>query len=197
MADYLWSGDEDVQCEIEIEQIGDRRKSHIFKATVRRIQHDGLLPLSYGDGRPAEWVETNQLDALARAQLFIHRRFGFGTLSEATDATSGMRLFTLQQPPDDLVIAAYGRYGCPVCKIGEPDEEKLDHWLEHAQREHGYEVTSDRREPAPGLPDTGRRFRVIRLRRRPAIRQTVSAPEPEVTPEPDVKGAAENPPPER
>lgn len=192
----MWSGDEDVRCEIEIEQVGDRRTSNIFKATVRRIQHDGLLPLSYGDGRPAEWVETSELDALARAQLFLHRRFGFGTLEEATDATAGMRLFTLQQPPENLVIAAYGRYGCPVCKIGEPDEEKLEHWLQHVQREHAYEVVSDHREAAPWIPDDGRRFRVIRLHRKPGIRQTVSAPEPDA-PEPGVKGAEENPPPER
>jgi hypothetical protein len=66
--------------------------------------------------------------------------------------------------PKELVIAEYRRYGCPVCRIGEPDDEKLAHWLEHAQREHGYEVVSDARETAPGIPDEGPRFRVIRLR---------------------------------
>ena len=162
--DYIWTGDEDVQCEIEVEPVGDKRTTRIFKATVRRIQRDGLLPLSFKDGRPVEYVETTVEDAMARAKLFLDRRFGFGAVSEANSATHGMRLFALQRVPADLVIAGYGRYGCPVCRIGEPDEEKLAHWIEHAQREHGYEIVTDRREAAPGLPDAGRHFRVLRLR---------------------------------
>ena len=164
MADYIWTGDENVQCEIEVEPVGDRRTTKIFKATVRRIQRDGLLPLSLKDGRPVEYVESSAASAMARAKLFLDRRFGFGTVAESKGGTVGMRFFPLQRVPDDLVIAGYGRYGCPVCRIGEPDEEKLAHWLEHAQREHGYEVVSDRREAAPGIPELGRHFRVIRLR---------------------------------
>ena len=68
-------------------------------------------------------------------------------VDEVEGATSGMRLFALQEAPEDLVIAGYGRYGCPVCRIGEPDEEKFDHWIAHAQREHGYDV---RRRPSRG-----------------------------------------------
>ena len=164
MADYIWTGDENVQCEIEVEPVGDRRTTKIFKATARRIQRDGLLPLSLKDGRPVEYVENSAASAMARAKLFLDRRFGFGTVAESKGATVGMRLFPLQRVPDELVIAGYGRYGCPVCRIGEPDEEKLAHWLEHAQREHGYEVVSDQQEAAPGIPELGRRFRVIRLR---------------------------------
>ena len=83
---------------------------------------------------------------------------------EAKGATAGMRVFPLQRVPEQLVIAAYGRYGCPICRIGEPDEERLSHWLEHAQREHGYEVVSDSLEAAPRIPELGLRFRVLRLR---------------------------------
>lgn len=173
MADWLWIGEEEVQCEIEIEEIGERSKSRLYKATIRRIQRDGLLPLAFGDGRPVEYVETDAADALARAKLFLDRRFGFGAVDEVEGATSGMRLFALQEAPEDLVIAGYGRYGCPVCRIGEPDEDKFDHWIAHAQREHGYDVIADYREPAPGIPYIGRQFRVIRFRRKPLIRQTV------------------------
>ncbi len=165
MPDYIWTGDEDVTCEIEVEPVGERRPAKIFKATVRRILTDGLLPLALRDGRPVEYVETSELDVVARAKLFLDRRFGFGAIEEAKDATAGMRLFTLQRVPDTLVIAAYGRYGCPVCRIGEPDDDKLDRWIAHAAREHGYDVISDGFEGAPGLPDLGRRFRVVRLHR--------------------------------
>jgi hypothetical protein len=164
VADYIWTGAENVQCEIEVEVVGDRRTSKVFKATARRIQRDGLLPLSLRDGRPVEYIETSAADAMARAKLFLDRRFGFGTMAEAKGATVGMRLFPLQRVPEGLMIATYSRYGCPVCRIGEPDEEKLDHWLEHAQKEHGYEVVSDQLEAAPGIPEQGPRFRVIRLR---------------------------------
>ena len=173
MADWLWIGEEEVQCEIEIEEIGERTKSRLFKATIRRIQRDGLLPLAFGDGRPAEYVETDAADALARAKLFLDRRFGFGAVDEVEGVTSGMRVFALQEAPESLVIAGYGRYGCPVCRIGEPDEDKFDHWIAHAQREHGYDVIADYRETAPGIPYIGRQFRVIRFRRKPLIRQTV------------------------
>jgi hypothetical protein len=185
--DYIWTGDEDVQCEIEVEPVGDRRTTHIYKATARRIQRDGLLPLSLKDGRPVEYVETSAADAMARAKLFLDRRFGFGTLTEANGATVGMRLFPLQRVPETLVIAGYGRYGCPVCRIGEPDEEKLAHWIEHAQREHGYEIVTDRREAAPGLPDAGRHFRVVRLRHHPFGDVTVTTAEVPA-------GSTENPP---
>jgi hypothetical protein len=164
VTEYIWTGGEDVRCEIEVETVGDRRTSRIFRATARRIQRDGLLPLSLKDGRPAEYVENSAASAMARAKLFLDRRFGYGTVAEAKGATAGMRVFPLQSVPNELVIAEYRRYGCPVCRIGEPDEEKLAHWLEHAQREHGYEVVSDARETAPGIPDEGPRFRVIRLR---------------------------------
>ena len=85
-------------------------------------------------------------------------------MAEAKGATVGMRLFPLQRVPKELVIASYSRYGCPVCRIGEPDEDKMARWLEHAQREHGYEVVTDKAEAAPGIPEMGPRFRVIRLR---------------------------------
>jgi hypothetical protein len=189
VADYIWTGDENVQCEIEVEPVGDRRTTKIYKATARRIQRDGLLPLSLGDGRPVEYVESSAADAMARAKLFLDRRFGFGTVSEAKGATNGMRLFPMQRVPDTLVIAGYSRYGCPVCRIGEPDEEKLAHWIEHARREHGYEIVSDRREAAPGLPDAGHRFRVVYLHRLPGVTQTASPPE--------ISSATDNPPPER
>ena len=178
-----------MRCEIEIETIGDRPPSRFFKATVRRIQHDGLLPLSFGDGRPAEYVESDAADALARAKLFLDRRFGFGALEEAPGGTAGMRLFALQEAPDHLVIAGYGRYGCPVCRIGEPDEEKFDHWLAHAHREHGYDVVSDRREVAPWIPDIGRHFRVVRLRRKTLIKQTVATITPHAEVAADNRGA--------
>jgi hypothetical protein len=174
VADWLWIGEEDVQCEIEIEEIGERSQSRVYKATIRRIQRDGLLPLAFGDGRPVEYVETDVADALARAKLFLDRRFGFGAVEEVEGATSGMRMFALQEAPEDLVIAGYGRYGCPVCRIGEPDEDKFEHWIAHAQREHGYGVIADYREAAPGIPYVGRQFRVIRFRRKPLIRQTVA-----------------------
>jgi len=164
VSEYIWTGGEDVRCEIEVEPVGDRRTTKIFKATARRIQRDGLLPLSLKDGRPAEYVENSAASAMARAKLFLDRRFGFGTVAEAPGQTAGMRVFPLQTVPKELVIAEYRRYGCPVCRIGEPDEQKLAHWLEHAQREHGYEVITDQREAAPGIPDSGPRFRVIRLR---------------------------------
>jgi hypothetical protein len=184
--EYIWTGDEGVQCEIEVEPIGDRRTTKIFKSTARRIQRDGLLPLALRDGRPVEYVENSAADAMARAKLFLDRRFGFGTVAEAKGATGGMRLFPLQRVPDTLVLAAYGRYGCPVCRIGEPDEEKLDRWTEHAQREHGYEVVTDRVEAAPGLPNLGRRFRVVRLRRVFADRASVGGSDSEP------QGASEN-----
>jgi hypothetical protein len=179
VAEYIWTGGENVQCEIDVEPVGDRRTTTIFKATARRIQRDGLLPLSLKDGRPVEYVESSAADAMARAKLLLDRRFGFGTVAEAKGATVGMRLFPLQRVPDELVIAGYGRYGCPVCRIGEPDEEKLSHWLEHAQQEHGYEVLTDRREAAPGIPEVGRRFRVIRLRHMTAHGPTVKSAETE------------------
>jgi hypothetical protein len=177
VADWLWIGEEDVQCEIEIEEIGERSKPRLYKATIRRIQRDGLVPLAFGDGRPVEYVETDAADALARAKLFLDRRFGFGAVEEVEGTTSGMRMFALQEAPESLVIAGYGRYGCPVCRIGEPDEDKLEHWIAHAQREHGYDVIADYREPAPGIPYIGRQFRVIRFRRKPLIRQTVATME--------------------
>jgi hypothetical protein len=176
VTEYIWTGGENVQCEIEVEAVGDRRTTKIFRATARRIQRDGLLPLSHKDGRPVEYIETTAAAAMARAKLFLDRRFGFGTVTEAKGATSGMRVFPLQQMPERLVIAAYGRYGCPVCRIGEPDEEKLGAWLEHAQREHGYEVVSDQLEAAPRVPALGERFRVIRLRHL-FTRETDTAPE--------------------
>jgi hypothetical protein len=184
--DYIWTGNDEVQCEIDVEPIGDRRTTKIFKATVRRIQRDGLLPLALRDGRPVEYVESSAADAMARAKLFLDRRFGFGTVSEAKGATAGMRMFPLQHVPDTLVIAAYGRYGCPVCRIGEPDEEKLDRWTEHAQREHGYEVVTDRVETAPGLPNLGRRFRVVHLRR------VFGAGAAVTTPDTEARSASEN-----
>jgi len=164
VTDYIWTGGESVEPEIEVEPVGDRRTAKIFKATARRIQRDGLLPLSMKDGRPVEYVENSAASAMARAKLFLDRRFGFGTVVESKGATMGMRVFPLQSVPKELVIASYSRYGCPVCRIGEPDEDKMAHWLEHAQREHGYEVVSDKQEIAPGIPEMGPRFRVIRLR---------------------------------
>jgi hypothetical protein len=178
VADYIWTGDEDVQCEIEIEPVGKRRPAKVFRATARRIQRDGLVPLSLWDGRPAEYVETSAADAVDRAKLFLDRRFGYGAIAEANGATLGMRLFPLQQVPEQLVIAGYGRYGCPVCKIGEPDEDKLDYWVKHVLREHGYRVVTDERQAAPGIPDTGLRFRVIRLRRLEIVRTAVNDAEP-------------------
>jgi hypothetical protein len=162
--EYIWTGGENVQCEIEVEAVGDRRTTKIFRATARRIQRDGLLPLAFKDGRPVEYVESSAAAAMARAKLFLDRRFGFGTVVESKGSTVGMRVFPLQHVPAQLVIAAYGRYGCPICRIGEPDDGKLAHWLEHAQREHGYEVVSDGLEAAPRIPELGQRFRVIRLR---------------------------------
>jgi hypothetical protein len=176
VTEYIWTGGESVQCEIEVEAVGDRRTTKIFRATARRIQRDGLLPLALKDGRPVEYVESSAASAMARAKLFLDRRFGFGTVVESKGATAGMRLFPLQRVPEHLVIAAYGRYGCPVCRIGEPDEEKLAQWLEHAQREHGYEVLSDGLEAAPRIPELGQRFRVIRLRHL-FTRNTDTAPE--------------------
>jgi hypothetical protein len=163
--DYIWTGDEGVQCDVEVEPVGARRPAKIFKATVRRILLDGLLPLAMRDGRPVEYVDTSEIDVVSRAKLFLDRRFGFGAMEPVKGATAGMRLFALERVPDTLMIAAYGRYGCPVCRIGEPDEEKLERWIEHAKREHGYEVITDQVEAAPGLPNHGRRFRVLRLRR--------------------------------
>jgi hypothetical protein len=164
VTEYIWSGGENVQCEIEVEAVGDRRTTKIFRSTARRIQRDGLLPLSFKDGRPVEYVESSAASAMARAKLFLDRRYGFGTVVESKGATTGMKVFPLQSVPKELVIAGYRRYGCTVCRIGEPDEDKLAHWLEHAQREHGYEVVSDQLEAAPGIPEFGPRFRVIRLR---------------------------------
>jgi hypothetical protein len=179
VAEYVWSGDEAVVCEIEIETVGDRRKAEGYKAIPRRIQRDGLLPLALANRRAAEYQEISTALALARAKLFLDRRFGFGTISEGKGETNGMRLFALERAPDELVIAEFGRYGCPVCRIGEPDDAKLGYWLEHARREHGYEVVSDRREPAPGLPDANRRFRVIRLRWTPPQQPAVAGREGE------------------
>ena len=190
MADYIWTGGEGVQCEIDVEPVGDRRTTKIFKAIVRRLQRDGLLPLSFKDGRPVEYVESSLPDAMARAKLFLDRRFGFGTVSDGKGSTAGMRLFPLERVPDDLVIAGYGRYGCPVCRIGEPDEEKLAYWIEHAQREHGYEIITDRREAAPGLPAAGSRFRVVQLRHLPRPGAALTGPEAG-------RSATENPPPDR
>ena len=164
MTEYIWTGGENVQCEIEVEAVGDRRTTRIFRASARRLQRDGLLPLAFKDGRPVEYVETTAAAAMARVKLFLDRRFGFGTVTDAKGSTAGMRVFPVQQVPGQLVIASYGRYGCPVCRIGEPDDEKLAGWLEHAQREHGYEVVSDQLEAAPRVPALGVRFRVIRLR---------------------------------
>jgi hypothetical protein len=164
VADYIWTGDEGVQCEIEIEPVGDHRPPEIFKVTARRIQRDGLQPLALRDRRPVEYVETSMEYALKRAKRFLDRRFGYGTIAKAKDATVGMRLFPLQHVPDEVVIAEYARYGCPVCRIGEPDEDKMAYWLEHAAREHGYVVVSDERKTAPGIPESGRHFRVVRLR---------------------------------
>jgi hypothetical protein len=164
VAEYIWTGAENVACEIEVEPMGDRRTAKIFRAIARRIQRDGLLPLSFKDGRPAEYVENSAANAMARAKLFLDRRFGFGSVAESKGLTAGMRVFPVESVPKELVIAEYRRYGCPVCRIGEPDEDKLSQWLEHAQREHGYEVVSDQRETAPGIPDMGPNFRVIRLR---------------------------------
>jgi hypothetical protein len=183
VTEYIWTGGEDVRCEIEVEAVGDRRTTKIFKATARRIQRDGLLPLAMGNGRPVEYVESSPASAIERAKLFLDRRFGFGTVVETEDATAGMRLFPLERVPDELVLASYGRYGCSICRIGEPDEEKLDDWLEHAQREHGYQVVTDRREAAPGIQDASLRFRVIRFRHLPTIEPTtVSSAEPQGDP---------------
>jgi hypothetical protein len=179
VADYIWTGAGNIQCEIEVEPVGDRRTAKTFKATARRMQRDGLLPLSFGDGRPAEYVENSPAAAMARAKLFLDRRFGFGTVAEAKGVTVGMRFFPLEQVPDELVIAGYGRYGCPVCRIGEPDEDKLSYWLEHAQQQHGYEVVSDKREAAPGTRDAGHHFRVIRLRHLKTVPATIGGPDAE------------------
>jgi hypothetical protein len=58
VADYIWTGDEAVRCEIEIEVGGDRRPPQIFKAAARRIQRDGLQPMALRDRKPVDYVET-------------------------------------------------------------------------------------------------------------------------------------------
>jgi hypothetical protein len=160
---FIWSGSDEVRCQIELEPAGDRRYTRNLSVVVRRIYRDGLLPLAFRDGRPVEYVEPSQDAALARAKLFLDKRFGFGAVAKDPGTTAEMRIFPVQRVPEKISIAGYRRFGCPVCRIGEPNEDRIDHWVEHAQREHGYEVASDRREHAPRLRNVDTLFRVVRL----------------------------------
>ncbi len=162
---FIWSGADDVHCQIEVEVVGDRRSSRTFTAIVRRIHSDGLIPLVQSDGRLAEFAEGSKADAVARAKLFLDRRFGFGNVGKPDNSTENMRVFPSQQLPEQIIIAGYRRFGCPVCRIGEPNDDRFDYWLKHAAREHGYQVVSDTREPAPRLQDVDKLFRVVRLAR--------------------------------
>jgi hypothetical protein len=166
---YVWTGVEEVRCHIEVEVVGDRRSSSLFSAAVRRIHYDGLTPLAIKDGRPAEWRETSKDAALARAKLFLDKRFGFGNVAPSKTTVSDLRVFPVQRVPERLTIAEYRRFGCPVCRIGEPNEDRIPYWIEHAQREHGYEVQSDRQERAPRLRNVDKMFRVVRLVRPPSV----------------------------
>jgi hypothetical protein len=173
---FIWSGSDEVRCQIELEPAGDRRYTRNLSVVVRRIYHDGLQPLALRDGRPAEWVESSQDAALGRAKLFLDKRFGFGAVAKDQGTTADMRVFPLQRVPEKITIAGYRRFGCPVCRVGEPNEDRIDYWIEHAQREHGYEVVSDRRAHAPRLRNVDTLFRVVRLVRptsvdAPAVRQ--------------------------
>lgn len=163
MADYIWSGPEHVRCDIEVEPVGDRRTAKRFTAAARRIYRDGLVPLTLRNGFLAAWEESTAADALARAKLFLDRRFGFGTVAEGGGATEGMKVFPAERVPAEMVIAGYRRYGCRICRIGEPNEDAFKHWIDHAAREHGYEVVSDQLERAPRLRDQEKLFRVVRL----------------------------------
>ena len=169
MPDYIWKGPDDVLCQIEVEPIGNPRSARWFTGTARRIYPDGLLPLALPSGAPAEWKEESAASALARVQLFLDRRFGYGTVAESRGELAGRKVFPVQRVPADMVIAGYRRYGCRICRIGEPNDDRFEHWIEHARREHGYQVVSDRRERAPWLPDVDRLFRVVRLVLPPAI----------------------------
>jgi hypothetical protein len=173
---FIWTGSDEVRCQVEIEPEGDRRYSKNVSVVVRRIYRDGLVPLALSDGRPVEYVEPSRDAGIARAKLFLDKRFGFGTMGKDPGTTADMRVFPVERVPAKLTIAGYRRFGCPICKVGEPNEDRIDHWVEHAQREHGYAVASDRREHAPRLRNVDTLFRVVRLVRpasadAPTVRQ--------------------------
>jgi hypothetical protein len=174
---FIWAGTDDVRCQIEVEIVGDHRTSRTFSAIVRRLYYDGLVPLVQSDGRLAEFTENSKENALARAKLFLDRRFGFGNVGKPEKTTENMRIFPSQRLPEKITIAGYRRFGCPVCRIGEPNEELFAYWIEHAAREHGYQVVSDTREPAPRLRNVEKLFRVVKLARQasadhPSARRT-------------------------
>ena len=166
---FVWTGVEEVRCHIEVEILGDRRLNSLFGVAARRIHYDGLTPLALKDGRPAEWRETSKDAAVARAKLFLDKRFGYGTVAPSNMAVTEQRVFPVQRVPERLTIAGYRRFGCPVCRIGEPNEDRIPYWIEHAEREHGYQVVSDQRERAPRLRDVETMFRVVRLVRPPSV----------------------------
>jgi hypothetical protein len=166
---FVWAGTDEVRCHVEVEVVGDPRTSTRFNAAVRRMHYDGLTPLALKDGRPAEWQETSKDAAAARAKLFLDKRFGFGNLTPSNIAVRDVRVFPVQRVPERLTIAGYRRFGCPVCRIGEPNEDRISYWVEHAEREHGYQVASDRRERAPRLRHVETLFRVVRLVRPPSV----------------------------
>ena len=166
---FVWTGTEDLRCHIEVEIVGDRRSNGLFNAAVRRMHYDGLTPLALRDGRPAEWRESSKEAALARAKLFLDKRFGFGNVAPSNTAVTDVRVFPVQRVPEKLTIAEYRRFGCPVCRVGEPNADRMAHWIEHAQNEHGYEVVSDREERAPRLRNVDKMFRVVRLVRPPSV----------------------------
>ena len=166
---FVWTGSDEVRCHVEVEVVGDRRNASLFNAAVRRIHYDGLTPLALKDGRPAEWRERTKDAAMARAKLFLDKRFGFGNIAPSNVSVTEQRVFPVQRVPERLTIAGYRRFGCPVCRIGEPNEDRIPHWIEHAEQEHGYQVVSDRRERAPRLRNVETMFRVVRLVRPPSV----------------------------
>jgi hypothetical protein len=164
---HIWIGPEteNVRCQIEVEILGDPRTSREYGSIARRIYHDGLVPLVQKNGMLAEFVDSTREKALARAKIYLDRRFGFGTVSKPEDTTQNMRVFPSERVPEKVVIAGYRRFGCSICKIGEPNEETFSQWIDHATREHGYQVVSDTRERAPRLRNVERLFRVVRMAR--------------------------------
>jgi hypothetical protein len=160
---HVWTGPEDVRCQVEVEIVGDARTSRTYSSIARRIHHDGLVPLVEKNGMLAEFVDNSREKALARAKLYLDRRFGFGAISKPEESTIQMRVFPPERVPEKTTIAGYRRYGCSICRIGEPNEDKFAYWLEHAIREHGYQIVSDTRERAPRLRKLETLFRVVRL----------------------------------